>query len=160
MCLNRTLPHLVVALGLALGSTDAAAQNDSVLYVPSNQLSEYWQVSKPVKPKYPRGPDNSIEEACVVVAYIIESTGRTSTERAIAAYPSERFAESAIKAIRKFKFEPGEANPHRTPVYTSTMITFQLSRSDETDEKVKDALVDICASAAQTILNEEAGAGK
>lgn len=148
---------IVLALCVPVVST---AQDNSLIYVPSNQLGEYWHVRKSAKPKYPRGPDNKIKEACVVVAFIIESNGRTSAERAIAAYPSERFAESALNAIRKFRFEPAEANQKRKPVYTTTLFTFQLSRSNETNEQVQDALTSICASAAQTVLDRETSVGQ
>lgn len=131
-----------------------------MLYVPSNQLGDYWTVVRPPKPKYPKGPDNKTKEACVTVGYIIEPHGRTSTERVIATYPSARFGESVLNAIRKTKYKPADSNPERTPVFTTSLFTFNLRRGQETDEKVRHALSNICTSAAQTIINQELGIGQ
>ena len=152
--MSKRLPHLF--LGFALVAPLYAAE-DSVLYVPSSGLSQFWTISKSAPPKYPRGPENRIEAACAVVGYIIEPDGRTSSERAIAAYPSGRFGEAAAKAIRKFRFEPAASNTNRKPVYTTTIFTFQFGRSDETNEKVQAALVDICSSAEEQFLGPAAG---
>jgi hypothetical protein len=94
------------------------------------------------------------------VGYIIESDGQTSTERVIATYPNARFGESVLHAIRKSKYKPADSNPERIPVFTTTLFTFNLRRGEETNEQVRDALTKICTSAAQAILDQEAGDGQ
>ncbi len=96
------------------------------------------------------------------MGFIIEPDGTTSNYRAVVSYPSNAFNKSAIKAARQFLYKPSEKNSSREAVFTTSTFTYQLQRSKDVDEQMREKLADICTAAANKSLNmdsSKAGAG-
>lgn len=143
----------MTALVLVVYAAPTLAQKEATLpYMPPDQTDGPWENTRKVAPVYPRRALTRREEGCAVVGYIIESDGRTSAHRGITSYPSERFVDPSIKAAKEFTYAPRASNPERVPVYTTNVFTYQLGRGEETNERVREALGDICRSATKQLL--------
>ena len=139
-----------------------AQGEDSVLFLPSDQVETFWVSVKKVAPVYPKKALRKGEQGCVVVGYIIEPDGTTSNHRVVGSYPSDNFYQSSIDAAKQFLYEPTEENTKRETVFTTNTFTFQISNSAKPDKESQTQLAALCTAAANKALNADAskaGAG-
>lgn len=134
----------------------SAEESDSFIFINSEGLGDYWIAEKKVAPVYPERSLRKGEEGCVVVGYVIESDGTTSSHRAIVSSTSH-FQPSAIRAAKQFIYSPSDKNLEREPVFTTNTFTYQMSRSKKGNERVQKALMDRCNEAANKSLNADTG---
>jgi len=137
----------------ALISFAAWAQDDeSILFVTSQQLKPLWTPVKKVAPVYPSISLSKREQGCVAVGYIIESDGSTSSHRVVASYPANNFYESSIDAAKQFLYEATEANKKRVPVFTINTFTYEIEDNNRYNKEARMETSRICTTAAYKVL--------
>jgi len=121
-----------------------------------DQLDRYW-VAKKVAPIYPSEALRRGTMGCAAVGFIIKSDGSTGDHKVLAFDPSNVFNKSAITAAKKFKYQPAEQNPDKTPALTFNVFTYQINVDKKTDEKNRKKLKDICSTMAKKVLEPLTG---
>lgn len=144
----------VWVLALALSVVGFAQDSESLLYVPKEKIEAYWVADKIFPPENPRKSLQKGAQGCVSIGFVINSDGSTSDHRAVAAFRSENFNDSAIRAARKLQYLPSGANSDHESVYTTHPFTFQLQSGDtsDVDEERRQALAELCTKAANLAL--------
>lgn len=124
----NTLKFIGVSLLLLLtASSTVTASEDELLVVAPADLNQYWTVTKRKAPTFPRTQLRQGIEGCVTLGFIIEANGKVSSPKVIAAEPGRVFAAAAIKAIKRWRFEPSGSNASATPVYTTQTLNFEVA---------------------------------
>ncbi len=141
----KTLKIIAVNLLLLLAASNTVmASEDELLVVAPADLNQYWTVTKRKAPTYPRTQLRQGIEGCVTLGFIIEANGKVSSPKVIAAEPGRVFAAAAIKAIKRWRFEPSGSNASATPVYTTQTLNFDVA-GNGSDSRLES--VQTCGSA-------------
>jgi|GEM_PF-3597459 len=86
-------------------------------------LEEYWVMVESPAPEYPEAGEGARGEVRVQV--LINRQGRVDEIQLLSAEPDERFVPAVFEALVDFRFEPGEANPERHPMFTDFQFEFE-----------------------------------
>ncbi|MCR8922083.1 energy transducer TonB [Dasania sp. GY-MA-18] len=127
--------------------------NDPVItaniVVSSENLHHYWT---PIATPYPSFPYSarSIDKAtCVNIAFIIGQDGRVHNPTVIKVPPntSKRFQKAALKAIKKFTYQPAATNSAKEKVITHLVFSFYQPLDDHSNKKTQtivDEIAKLC----------------
>jgi len=121
------VPNIKVPLNIAggpyLGAFSAAPSAPAI-------VSDYAQVAPLVRipPRYPRSAARRNIEGVVKVAFTITKEGRVLNPHVLSASPSGVFEKAAIKAIKKWKFNPKIVDGQAVEQTAAQEITFKLSK--------------------------------
>lgn len=122
-----SVPNIKVPLNIAggpyLGEFSAAP-------VASPIVSDYAQVAPLVRipPRYPRSAARRNIEGVVKVAFTISKEGQVLNAHVLSASPTGVFDKAAIKAIKKWKFNPKIVDGQAVEQTAAQEITFKLSK--------------------------------
>ena len=120
------VPNIKVPLNIAggpyIGAFSAAPVTASVL--------NYAQVAPLVRipPRYPRSASRRNIEGVVKVAFTITADGRVENPKVLSASPPGMFDKAAIKAIKKWKFNPKIVDGQAVEQSAAQEITFKLAK--------------------------------
>lgn len=123
-------PNIKVPLNIAggpyLGEFSAAPSNP----VAPAAVADYAQVTPLVRipPRYPRNASRRGIEGVVKVAFTISKEGRVVNPHVLTANPAGVFDKAAIKAIKKWKFNPKIVDGQAVEQTAAQEITFRLSK--------------------------------
>jgi protein TonB len=81
-----------------------------------------------VPPRYPRSAVRRNIEGVVKVAFTITADGRVSNPRVLSASPPGVFDKAAIKAIKKWKFNPKIVDGQAVEQSAAQEVTFKLAK--------------------------------
>lgn len=96
----------------------------------SLKFSELWTPVDIKAPAYPVEHGISGTQGCATVRFLVNSKGRPVSVQVVASHPNPDFGESLGKAVRKWRYEPTEANPDRQSARAQQTLTFKLEDSD------------------------------
>lgn len=134
-----------VLLAVCMGTAFA----DALMLLPDGHaMQEYWIVEQVQNPYYPRKAAKKGLEGCVVVAFVIEPNGTTSSHRLVHSAPDDSFAAPAVQAIAEWRFEPGVKNPDRRPALAFQIIEFNLDPSPS-NAAIRDSASEACRRAKE-----------
>ncbi len=81
-----------------------------------------------VAPQYPRRAAQNGVEGYVILSFTITTTGAIADPVVIESHPSSVFNQSALRAVRKFKYRPKVVNGEAQPVYgVQHRLTYELT---------------------------------
>jgi protein TonB len=123
------VPNIKVPLNIAGGPYIGAFSAASVTPVTA-PVSDYAQVAPLVRvpPRYPRSAVRRNIEGVVKVAFTITADGRVSNPRVLSASPPGVFDKAAIKAIKKWKFNPKIVDGQAVEQSAAQEVTFKLAK--------------------------------
>ena len=81
-----------------------------------------------IPPRYPRSASRRGIEGVVKVAFTITKDGRVANQRVLTANPPGVFDKAAIKAIKKWKFNPKIVDGETVEQTAAQEITFRLAK--------------------------------
>ena len=81
-----------------------------------------------IPPDYPYAMKQSGASGSVVVEFDVDTTGRVIRAEAIS-YTDREFAEPAMRAVRKWRFEPGRRNGKAVPFRMAVPIEFGIENN-------------------------------
>lgn len=127
---KMSAPNIKVTLNIAggpyLGEFSAAPRAP----VAPGVISEYAQVVPLVRipPRYPRMASRRNIEGSVRVAFTITKDGRVANPRVLSANPPGVFEKAALKAIKKWKFNPKIVDGQAVEQTAAQEISFRLAK--------------------------------
>ncbi|GLR69302.1 energy transducer TonB [Agaribacter marinus] len=137
-----------VVLSAALSacqSTDLSTSNKSERAVTPIDLTQadeydaftpYWTLVKRYDPRYPTRAALKGHSGCATLRYTIGSDGKAHSIKAIKSYPRNVFDSRAIKAMRKWRWEPTDSNLEKAPVLAEVQLDFSLEKTKNRNEAV------------------------
>lgn len=93
-----------------------------------SEVDTHPRVMHKVPPSYPFRAKRRGVEGKVEVRFLVDKKGRVSQVSLIQAEPEGVFEESALKAVRKWRFEPGKKDGQPVATWVQVPIRFELSR--------------------------------
>ena len=126
---KMAIPNIKVPLNIAggphLGEFLAAPVTPIM-----TSIADYALVSPLVRipPRYPRSAARRNIEGVVRVAFTITKDGRVFNPKVLSASPQGVFEKAAIKAVKKWKFNPKIINGQAVEQSAAQEITFKLSK--------------------------------
>jgi len=84
------------------------------------------QVIKSYPPSYPKAARNKSVGGKVVLKFVVTTDGTAREIEAVAAEPEGIFEESAIEAVKKYKFNPGMKDGKPVDIIVKLPIVFEL----------------------------------
>lgn len=93
-----------------------------------SEVDSHPRVVHKVPPSYPFRAKRRGVEGKVEVRFLVDTKGRVSQVSLIQAEPEGVFEESALKAVRKWRFEPGKKDGQPVATWVQVPIRFELSR--------------------------------
>ncbi len=90
------------------------------------ELDEPPVLLERVEPSYPRLARRRQMEGSVLLRFIVDEHGRTSGLQVLRSEPQGVFEESALQAVRNWRFSPGRVEGRAVPVLVEAPIRFQL----------------------------------
>ena len=94
---------------------------------PLSQVDTQPRLQRKVNPSYPYRAKRRGVEGRVVVKFLVDKQGRVSQVSLVRAEPEGVFEESALQAVRKWRFKPGKKDGEPVPTWVSVPIRFELS---------------------------------
>ena len=91
-----------------------------------NRVAQYWQVTRAVRPEYPKQAEQRELNGCVRFHLTIDNHGRPQQIEQIASFPAGVFDHSARRALAKFQWQTGEKNPAAAPARIPFQMDFTL----------------------------------
>lgn len=119
----------------------ALADEASFLLLETGDPNPPWKtVGRPRVPGYPSALLGSLEqvreEACLTIGYIVRGDGTVSDARVLAATHTSRsamtrraFESQALKAVKRWRYEPGPGNADRVPAVAQATVDFSIMGS-------------------------------
>ncbi|MEM1412233.1 MAG: energy transducer TonB [Pseudomonadota bacterium] len=110
-------------------ATPASSDDSEVLALPLEAAQEYWRINEIQMPEELIEAEAEEDGGCVVIGFIIEADGSTSSHQPVFAWPNDRLVDDAVRAVAQATFKPTRQNKERLPVYTThtLMTTEQLA---------------------------------
>ena len=123
------VPNIKVPLNIAGGPYIGAFSSAPIMPVTA-PVSDYAQVAPLVRipPRYPRSASRRNIEGVVKVAFTITADGRVENPRVLSASPPDVFNKAAIKAIKKWKFNPKTVDGKAVEQSAAQEIIFKLTK--------------------------------
>lgn len=146
----------IILIAFLASMAAIAEEPGSYMFINNEVLDEYWVCENKIAPRYPQKSLSKGEEGCVVVGFVIEPDGTTSSHRAVVS-SEKSFNSPAIRAAKKFTYIPSDKNTERVQVYTTNVFIFHFSRGKKGNEQMLEALSDRCNEAANELLNTSTG---
>jgi protein TonB len=81
-----------------------------------------------VSPTYPFRAKRRGVEGKVVVRFLVDKQGRVSQSTVVRADPEGVFEQSALKAVRQWRFQPGTKDGRPVATWVQVPIRFELKR--------------------------------
>jgi protein TonB len=124
------VPNIKVPLNIAGGPYLGAFSATPAAPVSPDALAEYAQVAPLVRmpPRYPRTASRRGIEGVVKVAFTITKEGRVVNPRVLSSNPVGVFDKAALRAIKKWKFNPKIVNGQAVEQTAAQEIAFRLSK--------------------------------
>ncbi len=90
------------------------------------------QLVREVKPTYPDvALRQGIEKATVIVQVVIDRHGRVTRPQILRCTPlGHGFEEAAVKAVKKWRYEPAQVDGHPVDVYYTIKVTFERQKAE------------------------------
>ncbi len=79
-----------------------------------------------LRPLYPPHARMRSVEGMVHLEFVVDANGGTRDIQVVSAYPAETFVSTAIRAVQRWRFEPGVKNGKAVPVRMSQKVVFRL----------------------------------
>ncbi len=123
-----------------VSSAPVGLEMGGALYINSDYRERYWLNHRAPEPEYPEKEMRAKQSACVTVMFRIGSNGKVYDRSVVRNYPDDNghFHNSAMRAIRKFRFKPSGENKERREVITTHM--FKYLASDKPTKKAHEAM--------------------
>ncbi|HEX5488076.1 MAG TPA: energy transducer TonB [Rhodanobacteraceae bacterium] len=139
---RRGLAPCVAGLVLALlAGVAAAAVNPNIRVVQPAQIGDYWiRTNTSLTVDVPNSGVNMDKPTCSAVTYVIGSDGKARDIVVRRTVPAGDLATVAASAVKDMDFAPGAKNAERQPVFTYTVIPFNLP----VDPAGRKAITDAC----------------
>lgn len=83
------------------------------------------RLKKRVMPRYPRGAEYFGSGGMLVAEVIITPEGRVTSPMLVKSLPAPTLSYVALKAVRQWKFEPGELDGKKVPVVFQLTMNFK-----------------------------------
>jgi protein TonB len=77
-------------------------------------------------PVYPGGGFGRAEEGVAELGFVVDADGRTRDIRVMASRPDARFGDSAVQAVKRWRFKPGTLNGKPVAVQVRQKIVFRV----------------------------------
>ncbi len=96
------------------------------------QIQEADQVDEPPRrvhrtmPRYPPAAEERGIEGVVSLRVLIDATGQVARARVVAARPPGLFEESAVAAVKAWRFTPARNRGQAVPVWATLSLRFEL----------------------------------
>jgi hypothetical protein len=123
--MNPLRPFILSLLLPVIPSAHGESE-ESLIAAPSSQLSDYW-IPDPEGFREARRmtrEERNADAGCLVISFIIESDGTTSSPQLVFGFPDDKLADFFRESLQKgLRFEPAENNPNRNPVFTAQRIS-------------------------------------
>ena len=127
---KMNVPNIDVPLNIAGGPYLGQFSAAPAAPISPVSVSEYAQVAPLVRipPRYPHSASRRGIEGVVKVAFTITKDGRVANPRVLTANPPGVFDKAAIKAIKKWKFNPKIVDGQPVEQTAAQEITFRLAK--------------------------------
>ncbi len=91
---------------------------------------------------------------CVVIGFIIESDGNSSSHRIIGSFPDDALDEVMLDYVQRAHFKPAKSNVSNMPVYTVFPTAMYNVRNGKMDEQLIIKVNKICKRKADNYLTQ------
>jgi protein TonB len=93
-----------------------------------SEVDSQPRLASRVNPTYPFRAKRRGVEGKVVVRFLVDKLGRVSQSSVVQAEPEGVFEQSALKAVRQWRFEPGTKDGRPVATWVQVPIRFELKR--------------------------------
>ncbi len=132
--MSKRLSPIQKAFALTLGAGDFAGdfalnfalETDTSLVFELSEVDEPPRVLVKLPPFYPLGAKARGIEGVVDLVFIVGADGAVGNIEVVSSHPGEIFAESAVNAVKRWKFEPGKKDGKPVVTRIRLPIRFEL----------------------------------
>jgi protein TonB len=113
------------AVGFAVAAPPVPAAVEKTVF----EVSEVDSAPQPLvrgDPVYPAGAWGAREEGVVELGFVVGEDGRTREIRVISSKPDDRFGDSAVQAVKRWRFKPGTVDGTPVAVQVRQRIVFRV----------------------------------
>lgn len=121
-----SISSILIALTACSTVPTSGAQAAMDLTSERHRVAQYWQVSRAVRPEYPKQAEQRELNGCVRFHLIIDNHGRPQQIEQIESFPAGVFDYAARRALARFQWQPGEKNPAAVPARVPFQMDFIL----------------------------------
>lgn len=130
-----SMMKMSISLGLEPGAGDFGLDfglgnmmNSSALVFDIEEVDKPPKAVYQIAPVYPLAAKHKGVEGQVVIKFVVQADGSVTDVKVVSARPADLFEQSAINAVRKWRFKPGTR--HNQPVATRVEVPleFKLER--------------------------------
>jgi protein TonB len=93
-----------------------------------SEVDSQPRLASRVSPTYPFRAKRRGVEGKVVVRFLVDKQGRVSQSTVVRADPEGVFEQSALKAVRQWRFQPGTKDGRPVATWVQVPIRFELKR--------------------------------
>lgn len=127
----RKFDHSITGIPEKIGTEDGVPDGIDISRVTifsPDALDRVPDARVQIPPDYPRAMKQSGAGGSVLVEFDVDTTGRVVRAEAIR-YTDREFAEPAVRAVRKWRFEPGRRNGKVVPFRMAVPIEFGIENN-------------------------------
>ncbi len=124
---DRSITGIPQRIGTADGVPGGIDLSGVTLFTP-DALDRVPRATLQIPPDYPPTMKQSGAGGSVLVEFDVDTTGRVVRAGAIR-YTDREFADPAVRAVRKWKFEPGRRNGKAVPFRMAVPIEFGIGNN-------------------------------
>lgn len=124
---ERGITELPTTIGSEVGVPEGIGMSRLEIF-PPGALDRTPRAKVQIPPDYPYAMKQSGASGSVVVEFDVDTTGRVIRAEAIS-YTDREFAEPAMRAVRKWSFEPGRRNGKAVPFRMAVPIEFGIENN-------------------------------
>ena len=96
--------------------------------LPLDKVDRQPQLIKHLSPLYPAGAKRRGIQGLVIVKIVVDKTGKVQNPVVMEATPEGIFEESAVRAVRRWRFIPAIKDKHPVDVYVVVPLKFELTK--------------------------------
>ena len=138
--MSKRLSRLERALALTLNIGDFAGdfslffplEADGALVFELSEVDEPPRVLVKLPPFYPLGARARGIEGVVELVFVVDVDGSVRNVQVVSSYPGEIFVESAVSAVRRWKFEPGKKGGKPVVTRVRLPVRFKMESYENT----------------------------
>lgn len=104
-----------------------------------SEVNDLPRIVKHIKPRYPVKAEQGKISGNVILRFIVTKEGRVSNAQIIQSDPAGVFDESALDAVRDYRFEPATRNGRAVDVLITAPILYNVLGDHEKTGPVKEA---------------------